>query len=145
MARAYSDDLRGKVLAAYAAGKGTMKELAERFGVSYGWVAKIHAVERRTGSRARPAQSRRGRASAIDGELVRRLVKSRPDIVLRELQEELGKVGTRVSIAHLARLLSRLGLRLKKSRFTPQNATPTPTVSSAKRSSGRSHRLRPKT
>lgn len=66
MARAYSDDLREKVLAAYAAGKGTLKELSERFGVSYGWLAKIHAMELLTGSRARSPQRSRGRASGID-------------------------------------------------------------------------------
>jgi transposase len=145
MARAYSDDLRGKVLAAYAAGKGTLKELAERFGVSYGWVAKIHAVELRTGSRLRPAQASRGRPTRIDGELVRGMVKQRPDIVLHELRQELAKAGTAVSIAHLARVLGRLGLRLKKSRSTPPSATAKPIASAVKPSLRRSARLRPRT
>ena len=145
MARAYSDDLREKVLAAYAAGKGTLQELAERFGVSYGWVAKIHAVELRTKSRLRPLQKSRGRPSRIDDDLVRRLVKQRPDIVLRELRQQLLESGTTVSIAHLARVLNRLGLRLKKSRSTPLSATPRPTAASAKRSLPRSGKSRPKT
>jgi transposase len=145
MARAYSDDLRGKVLAAYAAGKGTLKELAERFGVSYGWVAKIHAMELRTGSRSRPPQRSRGRQSRIDAGMVRSLVKRRPDIVLRELQQEMRKAHTVVSIAHLARVLGRLGLRLKKSRSTPPSVTPKPTASVAKPSSSGSGRSRPKT
>jgi transposase len=34
MAKAYSDDLREKVLAAYAGSKGRLKELSKRFGVS---------------------------------------------------------------------------------------------------------------
>jgi transposase len=38
MAGAYSNELRRKVLSAYASGKGTMRELAARFDVSYGWV-----------------------------------------------------------------------------------------------------------
>jgi transposase len=145
MARAYSDDLRGKVLAAYAAGKGTLKELAERFGVSYGWVAKIHAMELRNGSRLRPPQRSRGRQSRIDAGLVRSLVKQRPDIVLRELQQEMREAGTAVSIAHLARVLGRLGLRLKKSRSMPPSATRKPTASAAKPSSRESGRSRPKT
>ena len=132
MARAYSDDLRGKVLAAYAAGRGTFKELAERFGVSYGWVAKIHAMELRNGSRFRQPQRSRGRQSRIDAGLVRSLVKRRPDIVLRELQQEMREAGTVVSIAHLARVLGRLGLRLKKSRSTPPNATPSRTGNAAR-------------
>ena len=145
VARAYSDDLREKVLAAYAAGKGTLKELAERFGVSYGWVAKIHAMERLTGSRLRPPQKSRGRPRGIDDSLVRSLVKRRPDIVLRELQKEMQAAGTRVSIAHLARVLGRLGLRLKKSRSTPPSATPKPTAPAGRPSSSRSGRSRPKT
>jgi hypothetical protein len=52
MARAYSDDLRKKVLGAYASGEGTLRQLAERFDVSYGWVAKIHAAELATGHRS---------------------------------------------------------------------------------------------
>jgi transposase len=50
MAQAYSDDLRHKVLSAYTGGKGTMKELAARFDVSYGWVRKIAAAERQSGT-----------------------------------------------------------------------------------------------
>ena len=145
MARAYSDDLREKVLAAYAAGKGTLKELAERFGVSYGWVAKIHAVERRTGSRSRPPQKSRGRPRGIDDALVRGVVKRRPDIVLHELRQELLKAGTAVSIAHLARVLGRLGLRLKKSRSTPPSATAKTTAAVAKPSWRGSARSRPRT
>ncbi len=145
MARAYSDDLRGKVLAAYAAGRGTFKELAERFGVSYGWVAKIHAMELRNGSRFRQPQRSRGRQSRIDAGLLRSLVKRRPDIVLRELQQEMREAGTVVSIAHLARVLGRLGLRLKKSRSTPPSGTPRPTASAVKPSSRGSRRSRPKT
>ena len=143
VARAYSDDLREKVLGAYGSGKGTLRELAERFEVSYGWVAKVHAAELRTGARQRIAQRRR--ASAIDAEQVRRLVRHKPDIVLRELQQEMLKGGQRVSIAHLWRVVGKLGLVLKKSHFTPSNAIRKPTGRSAKSSSGRSIRSRLKT
>jgi transposase len=143
MARAYSDDLREKVLGAYACGKGTLRELASRFEVSYGWVRKIHAAELHTGARQRVLQRRR--PSAIDTEQVRRLIRNKPDIVLRELQQEMLKAGQRVSIAQLWRVVGKLGLVLKKSHSPPLSATPKPTGRSAKRSSGRSSRLRPKT
>ena len=97
MARAYSDDLREKVLGAYASGKGTLQELAGRFDVSYGWVAKIHAVELSTGQRHRVPQRRR--PSSLDRECIRGLVKQKPDIVLRELQQEMLKAGQRVRMA----------------------------------------------
>ncbi len=144
MARAYSDNLREKVPAAYAAGKGTLKELAWRFGVSYGWVAKIHAMERLTGSRSRPPEKSRGRPRGVDDTLVWSQVKGLTDLVLHELRQELLKAGTSMSIAHLARVLDRLGLRLK-SRSPPQSARPKPTASAARPLWNRLGRLRRKT
>ncbi len=143
MARAYSDDLRKKLLEAHAAGKGTLRELAERFGVSVGWAFKVSAAKRQTGSSLRTPQRRAG--SRIDGERVRRLVENKPDIILRELQAELGRAGQPISLAHMARVVKKLGLRLKKSRSTPPSATPRPTGSGAKHLSLSSVRSRPKT
>jgi transposase len=143
MARAYSDDLREKVLGAYASGKGTLRQLAERFDVSYGWVAKIHAAELATGRRARMPQRRR--ASGIDGEQVRKMVRAKPDIVLRELREQMLATGQRVSHTQLWRVLKKLGLRLKKSRSMPPSATPKRTSTAAKPSSEVSVRSRRKT
>jgi len=143
MARAYSDDLRKKVLGAYASGKGTFRQLAERFDVSYGWVAKIHAAELATGQRGRVPQRRR--PSSIDGEQVRQLVLAKPDIVLRELRERMLASGQPVSSTQLWRVLKKLGLRLKKSRSTPPSATQKKTSSAAKPSSQASVRSRRKT
>jgi transposase len=88
MARAYSDDLRRKLLEAHATGKGTLRELAERFGVSVPWAWKVSAAHRRSGSVERAPQSRHGRASRVDRGRVRALLKAKPDLVLRELCEE---------------------------------------------------------
>ena len=112
MARAYSDDLRKKLLEAHGAGKGTLRELAARFGVSVGWAFKVSAAKRQTGSSMRTPQRRA--PSRIDGERVRRLVENKPDIILRELQAELGRAGQPISLAHMARVVKQLGLRLKK-------------------------------
>ena len=109
MARAYSDDLRRKVLSAYAAGKGTMRELAARFDVSYGWVLKISAAQRQSGSYKRVPQRRA--PSRIDAGLIRRLVEAQPDIVLVELQQKVAEHGVRVSTVHLWRILAKLGVR----------------------------------
>ncbi len=143
MARAYSDDLRKKLLEAHASGKGTFRELAERFGVSVGWAFKVSAAKRQTGSCERTPQRRA--PSRIDGERVRRLVENKPDIILRELQAELGRVGQSISLAHMARVVKGLGLRLKKSRSTRPSATPKPTGSGAKRSSFSSAKSSPRT
>ena len=138
MARAYSDDLRRKVLTAYASGQGTMKQLSLRFDVSYGWVVKVVASERLTGSYQRVPQRRR--PSRIDGRLIWRLVEAEPDIVLVELQQKVAEHGISVSTVHLWRLLGKFGLRLKKSRSTPPSATRKRTSVGAKPSSKRSAR-----
>jgi transposase len=93
----------------------------------------------------RPRQKRYGPVSRIDLDAVRSLVRGKSDIVLRELQAELGNAGVRISIAHMARVLKQMGLHLKKSRSTPASATPKPTAKSAKRSSSGSATSRPKT
>jgi transposase len=108
MARAYSNDLRRKVLWAYAAGKGTMRGLAERFDASYGWVLKIAAAQRRSGSYKRAP--RRRAPSRIYAELIRRLVEAQPDIVLVELQQKAAEQGVRASTVHMWRILAKLGL-----------------------------------
>ena len=145
MAQAYGNDLRRKVLEAYAGGKGTMKELGERFGVSYGWVRKIVAAQRRTGRMERVPQVRNGPVGRVDPEQVRQMLQRKPDAVLHELQAELRQAGTSVSVPQLWRVVERLGLRLKKSRSTRPSATPQPTASIARSSSRRSRRSRPKT
>jgi transposase len=142
MARAYSDDLRRKVLSAYAAGKGTMRQLAERFDVSYGWVLKIAAAQRQSGSYKRIPQRRA--PSRIDAALIRRLVEAQPDIVLVELQQRAAEQGVRASTVHLWRILAKLGLRLKKSHSTPPSATLKTIAGSGKSTSRPLARSRPK-
>jgi len=142
MAKAYSDDLRRKVLSAYASGKGTMRELAARFDVSYGWVRKVAAAQRQTGRAERIPQRRA--PSRVDYELIRSLVEAQPDIVLVELQRKAAGHGVRASTVHLRRILAKLGLRLKKSRSTLSSATPKITSASAKPTSRLSPRSRPK-
>jgi|SRR5208282_5825158 len=65
MARAYSDDLRCKILQAYARGGVTLGELAERFDVSLAYTKKIHQQQLRTGQMTRVRQSRYGPLSRV--------------------------------------------------------------------------------
>ena len=134
MARPYSDDLRRKLLEAHDQGKGTLAELADKFGVSLAWAWKISSARRRTGSTERkPYQA--GPKVRVDREAVRRLLEAQPDLYLRELQAELkASTGTQVSVPHLWKIVRELGFRLKKSRSTPPNATRRRTGSGAKSS-----------
>jgi transposase len=143
MARAYSDDLRRKLLEAHAAGKGTLRELAERFGVSVPWAWKISAAHRRSGAMERAPQSRHGRPSRVDRTHVKALLKAKPNLILRELREELERTtGVAISHTQMWRVVRELGLRLKKSRSTPPSETRRRTSGGAKSSSSGSGRSR---
>jgi transposase len=135
MARPYSDDLRRKLLAAYDEGKGSLSELAERFGVSLAWAWKISATRKRTGQMERPSY-RPGAKRRIDERALAGLLRSHADATLVELQAELeSKTGLRVSTQHLWRVVKRLGFRLKKSHSTLRSGTRKRTASGAKSSS----------
>src|SRR5580704_10123139 len=105
MARAYSDDLRRKLLEAHAAGKGTLRELAERFGVSVPWAWKVSAAHKRSGAVERAPQSRHGRPRRGDWAQVEALLKAKADPVLREVREELERTtGVGGSQTHMWRV-----------------------------------------
>src|SRR5260370_8154515 len=91
MAKAYSDDLRCKLLAAFDAGEGSLRVLAERFSVSYDYAKKVSAQRLRSGQSERGEQSRQGRISrvtpAVKSELLRRL-REQPGPIPAELQQD---------------------------------------------------------
>ena len=72
------------------------------------------------------------------------LLKAKPDLILRELREELERTtGVAISHTQMWRVVRELGLRLKKSRSTPLSETLRRTSGGAKSSligSGRSRR-----
>ena len=109
MARAYSDDLRRKLVESHAAGKGSVEELADRFGVSARWAWKVMAAYKRSGTAVRTPQSRHGAVPMPIQEPVRRMLEARPDMVLREIQAELAAGGHRISVAQLWRVVKKLG------------------------------------
>lgn len=145
MPRPYDNDLRRKLLAAYAAGKGSQAALAQWFGVSLGWVEKVRRQQRQSGQADRIEQ-RHGPVSRVDGAgraCLLRALADRPDLTLAELQRILAEQqGIRLCLAQVWNVLKRLGVRLKKSRSTPPSATPRPTAESGKRLSSASVRSR---
>ena len=126
MAKAYSDDLRRKLLEAHDRGEGSLQELAKRFGVSVPWAWKISRQRRRTGQMERVEQ-RHGPQSRITAEVqatLQGLLRQQPDATLVELQQRLWeRERIQVSLQHLWRVLQGMGLRRKKSRSTPKNKT----------------------
>lgn len=112
-----SRDLRERIVRAVARGS-SMRAAAARFAVSPSSAIKLMARVRATGSVA-PARYGGHRRPILEPHagFLRRLVASRPDITLKEIQAELGeRCGVRACLATIHLTLRRLGLRFKKRR-----------------------------
>ena len=124
--KAYSNDLRRKLVAAYERGHRSQREIAELFGVS---PATVRNFVRRKRERGSPDELPRGGGAPprIDDKAraeLRSLIASSPDATLEEAREHLARaVGVRVGLSAVCRALAKLGLPRKKSRSTPPSAT----------------------
>ena len=113
--KAYSTDLRERVVAACDARDATRDQIAARFAVSVAWIRKLIRRRRETGS-IEPKPRGGGRAPAFDTEadaLLRQAVRDDDDATLEELSRAAG-VSCCASAVH--RALVRLGITRKKSR-----------------------------
>ena len=113
--KAYSTDLRQRVVAACDARDATREQIAARFSVSVAWVRKLVRQRRETGS-IEPKPRGGGRAPAFDAEAAGRLreaVRADDDATLQELARASG-VSCCASAVH--RALARLGITRKESR-----------------------------
>jgi transposase len=115
--KAYSLDLRRRVLSAALRGDRTLPEVAELFGVSLTFVNKMLRLHR-AGEDLAPRPHGGGhipRLGARHHRLLRAAVAANNDATLGELRERLAaRAGVAVSEATVSRALSRLGLPRKK-------------------------------
>jgi transposase len=120
--RAYSTDLRQRVVAACDARDGTRAPIAARFSVSVWWIRKLLRRRRDSGSIA-PRPHGGGRAPAFDAPAAARLraaVRDDDDAT----PEELGRAaGVACSVPAVDRALARLDITRKKSRGGPPSET----------------------
>ncbi len=132
--RAYSQDPRDKVMAAFDAGEPA-REVAERFSVSVSFIYKADLRRRRTGETT--AGARRCRLPLrleAQRDAILAHVARRPDATMAELRDWLvTEHGVRVCLATIWKTLGRFGLTFKKNRFgrpgrigptSPRHATP---------------------
>ena len=137
--KAYSLDLRQRVLTACDAHEGTRKEIAKRFKVSEDWIYKLLRQRREIGSIS-PQYDHQGRKPIFQGrdlDRLKALVDRHPDATLEELRELSGK---NCSIMAVFRALDRLGQRYKKRPAEPANKTVRTFGRSVKNGSRRSKR-----
>ena len=115
--KAYSLDLRRRVLSAALRGDRTIPEVAELFGVSMAFVNKMLRLHR-AGLDLAPRPHGGGhtpRLGARHHKLLRTAVAANNDATLGELREHLAqRTRVEVSDATVSRALSRLGLPRKK-------------------------------
>lgn len=115
--RAYSLDLRQRVVNAYEQGQGSIAEIAEMFNVGESFVRKVLRRWRATGDLS-PLPHGGGRASGLGVAQLRLLrsgVRQEPDVSLAELQADV-QARARLTVSHatLSRALSGLDLPRKK-------------------------------
>jgi len=115
--KAYSLDLRAKVLEAYLQKEGSIRQLAPRFKVSARFVWELIHRFRRTDSYA-PKPHGGGNPACITPsqyEIIADLVKQHPDATLKELCEHLQeKCQITPSKSSMHRVLDKLKLTRKK-------------------------------
>lgn len=115
--RAYSIDLRQKVVAAYQRGDSTIEQIADLFGVGPTFVKKMLRQHRETGDlRPRPhGGGHTPRLSDKHLKLLRAELDRHPDKTAAALRDHLAqRAGLSVSRPTISRALSRLGLSRKK-------------------------------
>lgn len=137
MARAYSDDLRRRILQAYEQGEGSEARLAQRFRVSLSYVKKIRRQLQHTGKMERVPHhpGRKPKFTEPVRQQLRSWLEQQPDLTLAELQEQLQQHRQlSVSLPSLWIVLRKIGMRLKKSHSTPKSATRRRTGNGGKRS-----------
>ena len=111
--KAYSQDLRERVVRACDEDRGTRSQIAAWFGVSSAWIRRLLQRRRESGSLA-PRPHAGGPLSKMDDDRCFQLlvyVTAQPDATLAELRDRLGAP---VHFTTIHRALARLGLPLKK-------------------------------
>ena len=120
--RTLSLDLRERILACYDNSEGTREQVASRYRVSLGMVKKLLQQRRRTGDIAARHRYSGRKAMILEShrQEMSSLLKSKPDLTLKELRRALG---LKCSLPAIHYSLIALGLTYKKRRSGRANRT----------------------
>jgi len=123
--KAYSTDLRERVIESVESGECNIPAAARRYKVSEASLERWLARHRKTGSCAPlPHSGGPARKLATAETEIRAAVKAQPDATLQELCDAVEKkTGIKSDPGMMHRELVRLKLPLKKSRFMPASGT----------------------
>ena len=116
MGKAYSIDLREKIIESYEKKEGSMRKIAKRFKVSKKFVFTLIKRFKETGN-IKPKISK-GRKPAINGEgekFIQELLTKQPDLILDEISVEYNKIfEPTVTRSTIDRTLKRMNITRKK-------------------------------
>lgn len=115
-------DIRQRIVTSYDQGEGTRGDLAKRYKVSLGMVAKLLTQWRKTGDLAprHRFSGRKPKLLSTHRRQLRSLLTKKPDLTLRELQAALDVDCTQQAIHYV---LEEMGLTYKKRHSGPANKT----------------------
>jgi transposase len=122
--RAYSNDLRERIVTAVERGEHSLRELAHLFSVSLAFIVRLLQRQRQTGAvHPRPhAGGQTPKLTDADYARLRQLVRKQPDATLAELRAQLG---VSCSLPTLFRALRKLRItRKKKTRRAQEQDAP---------------------
>ena len=130
--RAYSEDLRQRVVQACDEGVLSRQEIADHFAVSTAWIRRLLQRRRETGSFSARPGGRGPKPKLTEAQLQRlaKLVEERPDATLAELKKR-SRLSCCLSTIHNA--LKKMGLSFKKSRSAPVSKIATTSAKRANR------------
>lgn len=116
--KAYSLDLRQKIVDSYAAGDISQRKLAKNFGVTLAFVQKLLKRHRKTGTIAPKVRTEQTptKLNTDQLEVLRQLVEEQSDATLEELRQQLyQKTQVLIGVATVDRMVRlKLNLRFKK-------------------------------
>jgi len=123
MAKAYSKELREKIVSAYERGLGTRKEVAEMFSINERTVAKYLQIYREIGDLSPRSSS--GRKLILTDEnlnIIKKIIILNQDGTLQDFRDAFeNKTGIYVAISTVQNACDKLDMNRKKKVFTPRN------------------------
>lgn len=124
--KAYSLDLRQKIVDAYAEGNISQRQLAKQFRVALSFIEKLLKQYRETRSIAPKVRTEQTPTKLTPEQLtvLSSIVEANNDATLDELRYQLAQqTGVLISRSTLDRMVKKLNLSVKKKRYTPTKNT----------------------
>ncbi len=121
--KAYSIDLRQKIIELYNEGNISQRQLAKQFHVALSLIQKLLRQYRQTGNISPKVRTKQTptKLNPTQLKVLEELVNNNNDMTLEELREELAlSTGIIIGRSTVDRMLRRLNLTVKKKHYTQQ-------------------------